>query len=99
MKKIILSFSLFVSLAAWSQKSDYPIQATPFTQVRLTDAFWLPRLKTNATVTIPASFARCESTGRVNNFVMAAKHTGKFCTTFLLMIQIFIKLLKGLLIP
>src|SRR6478736_9339339 len=82
MKKIILSFSLFVSLAAWTQKSDYPIQATPFTQVRLTDAFWLPRLKTNATVTIPASFARCESTGRVNNFVMAATHTGKFCTIF-----------------
>jgi DUF1680 family protein len=82
MKKIILSFSLFVAVAAWAQKSDYPIQATPFTQVRLTDNFWLPRLKTNATVTIPASFARCESTGRVSNFVMAAKHSGKFCTHF-----------------
>ena len=82
MKKIILSFSLFVTIAAWAQKSDYPIQAAPFTQVRLTDNFWLPRLRTNATVTIPASFARCESTGRVNNFVMAAKHTGKFCTHF-----------------
>ncbi|TKK64780.1 glycoside hydrolase family 127 protein [Ilyomonas limi] len=82
MKKVILSFSLFISLAAWAQKSDYPIQATPFTQVKLTDAFWLPRLQTNAAVTIPASFARCESTGRVNNFVMAAKHTGKFCTHF-----------------
>ena len=45
MKKIILSFSLFVSVAAWAQKSDYPIQATPFTQVKLTDAFWLPRFK------------------------------------------------------
>ena len=39
MKKIILSFSLFVSVAAWAQKSDYPIQATPFTQVKLTDDF------------------------------------------------------------
>src|SRR4051812_7976730 len=82
MKKLILSFSLFLAITAWAQKSDYPIQATPFTQVRLTDAFWLPRLQTNATVTIPASFARCESTGRVNNFVMAAKRTGKFCTNF-----------------
>ena len=82
MKKLLLSFSFFAAVAAWGQKSDYPIQATPFTQVRLTDNFWLPRLKTNATVTIPASFARCESTGRVNNFVMAAKHTGKFCTHF-----------------
>ena len=82
MKKIIFSFSLFVSIASWAQKSDYPIRATDFTQVKLTDAFWLPRLQTNATVTIPASFARCESTGRVSNFVMAANKSGKFCTHF-----------------
>ena len=34
------------------------------------------------TVTIPASFQRCESTGRVKNFVMAAEHNGKFCTIY-----------------
>ena len=34
------------------------------------------------TVTIPASFQRCESTGRVKNFVMAAEHKGKFCTIY-----------------
>ncbi len=39
-------------------------------------------MKINHTVTIPASFARCESTGRVKNFEMAAAHSGKFCTTF-----------------
>ncbi len=33
-------------------------------------------------VTIPASFERCEKTGRVNNFVMAAAHSGKFCTIY-----------------
>ena len=33
-------------------------------------------------VTIPASFERCEKTGRVKNFVMAATHTGKFCTIY-----------------
>jgi DUF1680 family protein len=82
MKKIILSFSLLLALAVKAQRSDYPIKNIAFTQVKLTDAFWLPRLKTNATVTIPASFARCESTGRVKNFTMAATHTGKFCTTF-----------------
>ncbi len=82
MKKILLSFSLFVTVASWAQNSDYPIRAVPFTKVKLTDQFWLPRLKTNADVTIPASFARCESTGRVKNFVMAAEHSGKFCTTF-----------------
>lgn len=82
MKNILLSFSLFISVATWAQNSDYPIRAVPFTKVRLTDEFWLPRLKTNADVTIPASFARCESTGRVKNFTMAAEHSGKFCTTF-----------------
>ncbi|KAI9432503.1 hypothetical protein F5148DRAFT_990365, partial [Russula earlei] len=45
-------------------------------------SFWLPRIEINRTVTIPASFARCESTGRVKNFVMAAQKSGKFCTTF-----------------
>lgn len=82
MRTFFLSASLVACLALQAQKSDYPIQGTPFTQVALTDNFWLPRLKTNATVTIPASFARCESTGRVKNFEMAATRTGKFCTHF-----------------
>ena len=73
---------LFSSAILRAQQKDYPIQAVDFTRVKLTDNFWLPRIETNRTVTIPASFARCESTGRVNNFVMAAKKEGKFCTTF-----------------
>ena len=82
MKKLILSFSLFAAGSLFSQKKDYPIQGVSFTKVKLTDNFWLPRIKTNHLVTIPASFARCESTGRVKNFEMAAVHTGKFCTIF-----------------
>jgi len=65
-----------------AQQNDYPIQIVPFNQVHFTDNFWLPRIKTNHTVTIPASFERCESTGRVKNFEMAATHSGKFCTVF-----------------
>lgn len=81
MKKILLL--LLVSPGCLlAQQKDYPIQAVPFTQVQLSDNFWLPRIEINRTVTIPASFARCESTGRVKNFVMAANKTGKFCTTF-----------------
>jgi len=82
MKKIFLSFSLLYAVTISAQSKDYPIQAVPFTQVKLTDNFWLPRIKMNATVTIPASFERCESTGRVKNFVMAAGKSGKFCTIF-----------------
>jgi DUF1680 family protein len=66
----------------FGQQKDYPIQAVAFTQVKLSDNFWLPRIEINRTVTIPASFERCESTGRVKNFIMAAKKQGKFCTTF-----------------
>ena len=65
-----------------SQQQDYPIRAVSFTKVKLTDNFWLPRIKTNHTVTIPASFERCESTGRVKNFEMAAARSGKFCTIY-----------------
>ncbi len=82
MKKIVLPLSLLMSSIVFAQNKDYPIQAVPFTQVRLTDMFWLPRIKINRDVTIPASFQRCESTGRVKNFEMAAARTGKFCTIF-----------------
>ena len=67
---------------AKTQNLDYPIQAVPFTKVKLTDNFWLPRIKTNATVTIPASFERIEATGRMKNFEMAAAKSGKFCTIY-----------------
>ena len=72
----------WLSTPALAQRADYPIQAVPFTQVKLTDNFWQPRLKTNTTVTIPASFQRCEATNRVKNFEMAAARSGKFATTF-----------------
>lgn len=65
-----------------AQQSDYPIVAVPFTEVKLNDRFWLPRITTNHRVTIPASFERCESTGRIRNFEMAAAKTGKFCTVY-----------------
>ncbi len=66
----------------FAQQKDYTFTAVPFTNVHLTDNFWLPRLKINHNVTIPASFERCEKTGRVKNFEMAAIKTGKFCTIF-----------------
>jgi len=82
-KAFLLGLGLCViGTTAVAQQSDYPIRAVPFTQVKLTDSFWLPRLKVNTDVTIPASFQRCESTNRVKNFEMAAAKSGKFATTF-----------------
>ncbi|MEO8861221.1 MAG: glycoside hydrolase family 127 protein [Ginsengibacter sp.] len=82
MKKLFLSFLMLTTTVVFAQKKDYPIQAIPFNEVKLTDNFWLPRLQINHTVTIPASFERCEKTGRVKNFVMAAERSGKFCTIY-----------------
>jgi uncharacterized protein len=80
MKRLVL-FIVVVSIALRlsAQQRDYPIKPVPFTAVKFTDSFWLPRIKTNHNVTIPASFERCENTGRVKNFEMAAAKSGKFC--------------------
>jgi hypothetical protein len=82
MKNICLLLIICYCLSVQAQKQDYPIQPVPFTSVKLTDEFWTSKIETNRTATIPASFARCESTGRVKNFEMAAEHKGKFCTTY-----------------
>ena len=75
---VLLSCALVFNAFA----QDYPIQPVSFMQVKLDDQFWLPRIETNRLVTIPASFARCENTGRVKNFEMAAVRKGKFCTKY-----------------
>jgi DUF1680 family protein len=59
-------------------KPDYPIQGVPFNEVKVSDQFWLPKIETNRTVTIPASFAKCEEMGRMDNFLIAGgKMQGK----------------------
>ena len=52
---------------------DYPVQPVPFTDVRLTDAFWAPRIEINRTATVPVAFEQCEKTNRVDLFVRAAQ--------------------------
>jgi DUF1680 family protein len=81
--KIVLITILGAAAYAHAQtRGDYPIQNVPFTSVTLTDKFWTPRIETNRTVTIAASFERCKATGRIKNFENAATKTGKFCTTY-----------------
>jgi DUF1680 family protein len=52
---------------------DYPVRPVPFTDVRLSDAFWAPRLETNRTVSVPYALRMNEETGRVDNFRKAAR--------------------------
>jgi uncharacterized protein len=71
---------LAATLAATSApRRDYPIRPVPFTDVTIEDAFWGPRLETNRTRTIPALFQQSEDTGRIDNFMVAARlKPGKF---------------------
>ncbi|WP_426582171.1 glycoside hydrolase family 127 protein [Mucilaginibacter sp. R-33] len=80
-KRLLIALSFYCGVA-YAQTKDYPIKPVSFTNVKLNDKFWTSRIETNRTVTIPASFARCENTGRVKNFEMAAARSGKFCTKF-----------------
>jgi len=47
------------------------LQAVPFTDVQITDAFWAPRIETNRTRTLPHNFKWCRQTGRFSNFAKA----------------------------
>ncbi len=55
-----------------TEKKDYPVQPVSFTNVKIADEFWSPRLETNRTVTIPYDFKKCEETHRIRNFEVAA---------------------------
>lgn len=75
---------LLPALYVHGQKpNDYLIEGVTFNKVTMNDSFWNPRVEINRTVTIPASFKKCEETGRIMNFEIAAGiKKGKFQTTF-----------------
>src|SRR5688572_3825362 len=83
---ITVTACVLFSGVCWSQskklqQGSYPIQPVLFNAVNLKDNFWAPRIKTNHEVTIPFTLGKCESTGRVKNFEIAAGlKTGTFCT-------------------
>ncbi len=49
-----------------------PLEAVPFTAVRIHDRFWSPRIEANRRVTVPHLMAQNEETERVANFRRAA---------------------------
>jgi hypothetical protein len=63
---------IFLSCTAEKQgiEKNKPVD---FSQVKVTDDFWQPRLLTHATVTVPACIRQCETeTRRIDNFAIAA---------------------------
>jgi len=74
MRKVFSVTVLFILAGcalASEPKKDYPLRPVPFTRVAISDAFWLPRLETNRTVTIPFIFKKDQETGRIDNFAIA----------------------------
>jgi hypothetical protein len=49
------------------------LSAVPFTEVKVRDDFWAPRIRTNREKSLPHTFQWCEKTGRLSNFAKAGK--------------------------
>lgn len=80
---ILCNFAIFFSCSTNPAIKDYPVIPVPFSNVQVTDSFWLPIIETNRTVTIPFAFKKCEETGRIANFAVAGKVIpGRFCSKY-----------------
>jgi len=67
-----VTMGCIAGIGAVAAPADYPVQPVPFTAVRFADGFWKQRLDTNRTVTVRYDLAKCEETGRLDNFAKAA---------------------------
>jgi uncharacterized protein len=75
---LFLVSSLLLAASADATRH-HELSAVPFTEVKLSDQFWLPRLETNRTQSLPHNIEWCRRTGRIDNFAKAAKlKEGKF---------------------
>lgn len=75
-KQLTLLFIASAGLVGCSAvRQDAPFQKNEpvdFSQVKITDSFWLPRIDKHAEVTLPACIRQCEvETQRVKNFAIA----------------------------
>ena len=78
-----LSIGLFSSIGIEAVENDYQYRDVPFSMVHCTDKFWSYRMETVRTVTVPFAFKKCEETGRIENFEIAAERKkGRFRTTY-----------------
>jgi len=73
MEKIIILLTILLILMSCttSPEKTFQVQQVSFTDVKIEDEFWAPRMETNRRVTIPYDFKKCEETGRINNFAKA----------------------------
>lgn len=68
----ILSIACLTGCNDQTPVPDYAYIPVPFTDARFVDSFWAPRIATVSEHTIPFAFRKCEETGRISNFAVAA---------------------------
>lgn len=69
---LVLSATLLLGCQAHPSR-DYPLHALPFTQIKIEDTFWAPRLRTNRAVTLPHCIAKVAEEGALHNLELAAR--------------------------
>ena len=73
--KLLLIVLILLLGMQWSKNkatlSDYPLQEVKSNQVILTDSFWLPRIQLIQNKVITHAFEKCQSEGRIENFITA----------------------------
>lgn len=79
MKKSLLLLVLFHSLnSSFAQHNPTQLEAHSFSEIRITDAFWRPKLEKVAKSALPASIYQTETkTGRIRNFEKAGRSQGE----------------------
>jgi DUF1680 family protein len=77
----LVLFLLLIPVHSYGRQqiySDYPITMIDINKVEITDNFWLPKIKTVQSATIPFAFEKCRNEGRMDNFLIAGgKKQGK----------------------
>lgn len=64
------------TLGCTTEKSafnDYPISVVDIKNVKITDNFWLPKIRMIQDTTIRYAFDKCQTEGRMDNFLIAGK--------------------------
>lgn len=79
---LLLTGMVLINGCTREKAGSFDLQAVSPEFVVIKDSFWLPLIRRNNEVTIPYAFRKCEETGRIENFAMAAgisekKHEGE----------------------
>ncbi|MFC5192949.1 glycoside hydrolase family 127 protein [Algoriphagus aquatilis] len=79
MKKSLLFFAFLSPLyLAVAQEKQIALEAHSFSQIKITDSFWKPKLEKVAKSALPASVYQTEvKTGRIRNFEKASRKQGE----------------------